>query len=166
MMDRGILVAEVNSCGAVRFAKKVSAKKMPNRSICQRRFAKSQFAERNNIFWQNFIFLDSKKRQIKIRQIMICQNIVFTMLMLFNDVPCNHRPYWTDGRAKVCRRSEHQATPSREAGVSNLSFFLLNLPNRPVLANRDSVNCRRQIICLQIICWQIALLGKFLVKNY
>ena len=47
--------------GDVQFAKNISAKKMPNCSMCRQQFADSQFAERNNIFWQIFNFLYSKK---------------------------------------------------------------------------------------------------------
>ena len=66
-----------------------------------------------------------------------------------------------NGRAKVCERSLAPSnSPGQEAGRHSESAnrdFLCDLPNRLVLANRESANFRRQIMCRQIVSWQIAL---------
>ena len=65
--------------------------------------------------------------QIAQKKLTICRNVVLmTLTSFFNNVQWPH--YWRDGRAKVCERSEHQATPGCEASVvRTFVIFLCDL---------------------------------------
>ena len=77
---------------------------MPNCSICRRRFADSQFAERNGVFRQIFNFLYRKKNvESRFADSWFAKTLLNVVLMT-----CNDRQYWRDGRAKVCDRSRRQ----------------------------------------------------------
>ena len=69
-----------------------------------------------------------------------------------------------EGQAKVCERSKRPASFRRHSGVIPALFqvvkswlFLLNCRIGMFLANRELANCRRQIVCWQIVSRQNAL---------